>query len=98
VMFSVTSRKCVKALSWTLVTKELAPASQQAPSHTSYFIRECLLKTTWLLLPVHLTSPYLPNLAPCQFSVSHHSDTIEAIEAQLQEVHNMTSMTCLKIA
>jgi hypothetical protein len=45
-----------------------------APSHISFYTRELLTKTNMTVIPHPLCSP---DLAPCDFSVSRHFDTIE---------------------
>jgi hypothetical protein len=65
-----------------------------AQSHTSFFTREFLTKNNMTVIP---HPPYLPDLAPCDFSLfprskiklkGRHFDTIEVIEAGSQVVLN----------
>jgi hypothetical protein len=45
-----------------------------AHSHTSFFIKEFLTKNNMTVVP---HTPYLPDLAPCDFSVSLIEDKTE---------------------
>jgi hypothetical protein len=51
--------------------------------HTSSFTREFFTKNNMTVVP---HTSYSPDLAPCDFSVSCHFDTIQVIEAESQAV------------
>jgi hypothetical protein len=87
----VTAWKCIKTLSWTLVTKELAVALRQhAILHQAIF--------DWKHITVipthssHLTWPV--SIFLCFHDSRYHNfDKIEMIEAELQVPLNTQNMT-----
>jgi hypothetical protein len=56
--------------------------------------REYLAKNNTMVIS---HPPYSPNLALCNFSVSHHFDAIEMIGAELQAVLNTLANTTFRI-
>jgi hypothetical protein len=74
-----------------LATKELAVASDSAPSHTSFFTRECLTKIN---MTVVSHPPYISLFPRLKIKLKgHHFDTIEVIEAESQAVLNTLTNT-----